>query len=630
MRKSLFLILFLIPSLCFGYGDEPPDKDTKIKVEDFSTWFDSASKPTVSSALRQLAASYPIVSAGLVSDTIYGASWNGITLYAPSKNAVYDKIETIGGQTPWLTDIDGGGYNLSNVTSITSNTVVSTTLKVGTLGGLLKGTSGTVSAITDSSTNWDTAYTNRITSATAPTPLTLTIAGNTISASILQAQTGVSGYLTSSDWNTFNNKAAYSFGANNFNGSGKITTTGSGTFGQLQVDGNANIAGDLYVTDVFVTNAAGESYVLGNFGIGNSAPGFMLRVGTSPGQGLLVVKADGSVGIGTTAPTQKLRVVGDILADTIGTTTLNVTGVSNLNNIATGTWSGDILAIGKIPTIPLETKVSGTLPLVNTALIPLTTQVSGTLPLANTPLIPLTTQVSGTLPAANMTVVDLASGMVSGTLPLANILTIPLATKTSGTLPDASAPVNIVNNSTTSNTGVFTQLMIAGTNSATTLKSAQFLLAGTDISNNLKSGTVTATNLIIAGTPSSTQLTTNTLRTGDTIPLMRLNVLNTAVGTLPGATLHINKAYLIDKMYAQIIGVGATNVIFTLRQNSADGTTPLYNLSAGQTAVTGLLTVTSFTGGSVPAGNLLVVDITAVNGSATSPSFRLEIFGHES
>ena len=32
-----------------------------------------------------------------VSDTAYGPSWNGVTDVAPSKNAIYDKIETLGG-----------------------------------------------------------------------------------------------------------------------------------------------------------------------------------------------------------------------------------------------------------------------------------------------------------------------------------------------------------------------------------------------------------------------------------------------------------------------------------------------------------------------------------------------------
>jgi Chaperone of endosialidase len=53
---------------------------------------------------------------------------------------------------------------------------------------------------TASQSNWDSAYTNRITTATAP----LSIASNTISIS--QATTSTNGYLSSIDWNTFNNK----------------------------------------------------------------------------------------------------------------------------------------------------------------------------------------------------------------------------------------------------------------------------------------------------------------------------------------------------------------------------------------------------------------------------------------
>jgi len=49
-------------------------------------------------------------------------------------------------------------------------------------------------------TQWDTAYTNRITSATAP----LGIASNVIS--ITQSGASSDGYLSSTDWNTFNNK----------------------------------------------------------------------------------------------------------------------------------------------------------------------------------------------------------------------------------------------------------------------------------------------------------------------------------------------------------------------------------------------------------------------------------------
>jgi hypothetical protein len=51
-----------------------------------------------------------------------------------------------------------------------------------------------------SQTTWDTAYTNRITSATSP----LSITSNVISIS--QATTSTNGYLSSTDWNTFNGK----------------------------------------------------------------------------------------------------------------------------------------------------------------------------------------------------------------------------------------------------------------------------------------------------------------------------------------------------------------------------------------------------------------------------------------
>lgn len=37
---------------------------------------------------------------GLVSDIVYGVGWNGVTGIAPSKNAVYDKIEAMGGGAP--------------------------------------------------------------------------------------------------------------------------------------------------------------------------------------------------------------------------------------------------------------------------------------------------------------------------------------------------------------------------------------------------------------------------------------------------------------------------------------------------------------------------------------------------
>ena len=55
-------------------------------------------------------------------------------------------------------------------------------------------------------TNWNMAYANRIMLANGTGPLNLSISGNQLSGSINTANSATSGYLTSSDWNTFNNK----------------------------------------------------------------------------------------------------------------------------------------------------------------------------------------------------------------------------------------------------------------------------------------------------------------------------------------------------------------------------------------------------------------------------------------
>ena len=73
---------------------------------------------------------------------------------------------------------------------------------------------------TASQANWDSAYAARITSATGP----LSIATNAIS--IAQANTTTSGYLSSTDWNTFNSKQ------------GTITLTSTGSSGSATLVSN--------------------------------------------------------------------------------------------------------------------------------------------------------------------------------------------------------------------------------------------------------------------------------------------------------------------------------------------------------------------------------------------------------
>ena len=73
-------------------------------------------------------------------------------------------------------------------------------------------------------TNWNSAYTNRIVSTAGTAPLTLSISGNQLAGSITAANSTTNGYLTSANWNTFNNKQnALTFGNAT---SGDLTITG--------------------------------------------------------------------------------------------------------------------------------------------------------------------------------------------------------------------------------------------------------------------------------------------------------------------------------------------------------------------------------------------------------------------
>jgi hypothetical protein len=116
--------------------------------------------------------------------------------------------------------------------------------------GVLSTSAGYGIPTTASQANWDTAYTNRITSASAP----LSIATNAISIS--QANTTTNGFLSSTDWNTFNNKQA----AGNYitaltgeatasgPGSASVTLTNSAVIGKVLTGLNVT-GGSVSATD---------------------------------------------------------------------------------------------------------------------------------------------------------------------------------------------------------------------------------------------------------------------------------------------------------------------------------------------------------------------------------------------
>lgn len=118
-----------------------------------------------------------------------GLFWNSSTLR-------YENNSIIGalGYTPY------NATNPSNYITLGSISSTATGLTYTNTTGVFSLTSGYVIPTTTEESNWNDAYSNRITSASTP----LSISSNAISIS--QAGSTTNGYLTSSDWNIFNSK----------------------------------------------------------------------------------------------------------------------------------------------------------------------------------------------------------------------------------------------------------------------------------------------------------------------------------------------------------------------------------------------------------------------------------------
>jgi hypothetical protein len=141
-----------------------------------------------------------------VDNSAYGSDWLNRTDKAPSSHQVYQKIQSLvlGAGTgdvsgPASSEIDG---------LVVFDDTTGKTIKAYTGSGIPVLASGVVSTITDNHANWDAGYTYRVTGASGTSPLTLNLAGNAITGSIQAASSTQSGYLTQSDWNTFNSKQA--------------------------------------------------------------------------------------------------------------------------------------------------------------------------------------------------------------------------------------------------------------------------------------------------------------------------------------------------------------------------------------------------------------------------------------
>ncbi len=237
-----------------------------------------------------------------------------------------------------------GTITLTTTGSSGSSTFVGGTLNIPTytlsgLGGqpllsgtgIVKSTEGTISYLTDNSSNWNDAYTYRLVSASSP----LSLAGNSLSIS--QATTSTNGYLSSTDWTTFNNKQNAL--TNPITGTGvsnylpKFSGTTSLTSSTIYDNGSGigiNTIGPNYTTSgrgVIDINGTSQSMLA--LSVGGVGKSFLFYTGTdllvsnesngaikfnTNGSQKVVIEAGGSVGIGTSSPSPfaKLDVYGQV------------------------------------------------------------------------------------------------------------------------------------------------------------------------------------------------------------------------------------------------------------------------------------------------------------------------------
>ena len=398
-----------------------------------------------------------------------------------------------------------------------------------------------------------------VTSVTATAPVSST-GGTTPVISMAAATTSANGYLTSTDWNTFNGKQS------------TITLTTTGTGGAATLVGTTlNIpnysAGSSGVSTISIASSNGFS----GTSSGGSTPALTLQT-TVTG----LVKGSGGSLISATSGT-------DYAPATSGSSILYGNSSGGFSNVVVGSGlnfsSGTLTATGGGSGTVTSVGGTGT---VNGITLSGTVTTSGSLTLGGSLSgVSLTSQVSGTLPVANGgTGVTTSTGSGNVVLSTSPTLVTPiLGTPTSGTLTNCtSIPVNqatgtlaVTNGGTGGSTSTGSGAVVLATSPTITTP----VISGNTTVNNINLGTGSNAGLYttVFGVASGSALTSSSYGTTalgyNALTASTDGVQNTAVGYVAlkaNTTGDSNTALGAAALFTNItgfqntaVGVGALN-----------------------------------------------------------------------